>query len=77
MKTIRLLLAIAVKELRQIARDRLTAALLFGVPLAQLLLFGYAIELRPKSWPTAWVSSTYSQDIKTKKLSEKMLQESG
>ncbi len=77
MKSWRLLLAIAGKELRQIVRDRLTAALLIGVPLAQLLLFGYAIELRPKSWPTAWVSATYSQDIKTEKLSEKKLQESG
>ena len=53
----RIVRAIAVKELRQIARDRLTAALLIGVPLAQLLLFGYAIELAPHHWPTAWVAS--------------------
>jgi len=53
----RIVRAIAAKELRQIARDRLTAALLVGVPLAQILLFGYAIELAPRQWPTAWVAS--------------------
>ena len=47
----RIVRAIAVKELRQIARDRLTAALLIGVPLAQLLLLGYAIELATRHWP--------------------------
>ena len=54
----RIVRAIAVKELRQITRDRLTAALLVGVPLAQILLFGYAIDLAPRAWPTAWVTST-------------------
>jgi ABC-2 type transport system permease protein len=49
--------AIGAKELRQIARDRITAALLLGVPLAQILLFGYAINLAPRAWPTAWVGS--------------------
>jgi ABC-2 type transport system permease protein len=53
----RIVRAIAAKELRQIARDRLTAALLVGVPLAQILLFGYAIDLAPRAWPTAWVGS--------------------
>ena len=51
----RIVFAIGAKELRQIARDRLTAALLVGVPLAQILLFGYAINLAPREWPTAWV----------------------
>ena len=51
----RIVVAIAAKELRQIVRDRLTAALLVGVPLAQILLFGYAIELAPRQWPTVWV----------------------
>ena len=53
----RIVRAIAAKELRQIARDRITAALLVGVPLAQILLFGYAIDLAPRQWPTAWVGS--------------------
>lgn len=62
----RIVLAIAAKELRQIARDRITAALLIGVPLAQLLLFGYAIELAPRQWPTAWVGSRASDAIATR-----------
>jgi len=53
----RIVVAIAAKELRQIVRDRITAALLVGVPLAQILLFGYAIELAPRQWPTAWVQA--------------------
>lgn len=47
--------AMARKELTQLRRDRLTLSLLFGVPLAQLLLFGSAIELRPQQLPAAWV----------------------
>ena len=53
----RIVFAIGSKELRQIVRDRLTAALLVGVPLAQILLFGYAINLAPREWPTAWVGA--------------------
>ena len=53
----RIVRAIAAKELRQIVRDRLTAALLVGVPIAQILLFGFAIDIAPRQWPTAWVGS--------------------
>lgn len=38
------ILAIVRKEARQLARDRLTAGMVFGVPIMQLLLFGYAIN---------------------------------
>jgi len=38
------LLAVAVKELRQIARDPLTLAMLLGVPAAMLMLYGYALN---------------------------------
>lgn len=37
-------LALAVKELRQLRRDRLTLAMTIALPLMQLLLFGYAIN---------------------------------
>ena len=37
--------AIALKEMLNIARDRLTLALLISVPMVQLLLFGFAIDL--------------------------------
>src|SRR5512137_1331082 len=36
--------AVMVKEVRQLARDRLTFALIVGIPLMQMLLFGYAIN---------------------------------
>src|SRR5262249_43910333 len=41
----RRLLAIVLKELRQLRRDRLTFAMIVGIPTMQLLLFGYAINL--------------------------------
>jgi ABC-2 type transport system permease protein len=70
----RIVRAIAMKELRQIARDRLTAALLVGVPLAQILLFGYAIELAPRQWPTAWVASA-APDALASRAQQLLLQE--
>lgn len=38
------LLAVAAKEVRQLARDRITIGLIVGIPTIQLLLFGYAIN---------------------------------
>jgi ABC-2 type transport system permease protein len=37
-------LAIMVKEVRQLSRDRLTFGMIVGIPLLQMLLFGYAIN---------------------------------
>lgn len=42
---LRRLLAIAGKEVRQLKRDRLTFGMIIGVPVLQILLFGYAIDL--------------------------------
>jgi ABC-2 type transport system permease protein len=39
------LLAVMVKELRQLRRDRITLAMIVGIPVMQLVLFGYAINL--------------------------------
>jgi ABC-2 type transport system permease protein len=36
--------AIAVKELRQMSRDRLTLAMVVGIPLLQMMIFGYGIN---------------------------------
>ena len=41
----RRLLAVVVKELRQMRRDRVTLAMIVGIPVMQLVLFGYAINL--------------------------------
>jgi ABC-2 type transport system permease protein len=38
------LLAIARKEVRQLGRDRLTFGMIVGIPLMQIILFGYAIN---------------------------------
>jgi ABC-2 type transport system permease protein len=39
------ILAIASKEIRQLARDRLTFGMIAGIPIIQILLFGFAINL--------------------------------
>src|SRR5688572_13764459 len=41
----RRLFAVVVKELRQMRRDRVTLAMIVGIPVMQLVLFGYAINL--------------------------------
>jgi len=38
------LAAVAAKEVRQLARDRITIGLIVGIPAIQLLLYGYAIN---------------------------------
>lgn len=48
--------AVAVKECFHTIRDRLTLALLITVPLVQLLLFGFAIDLHPRHLPTVLVA---------------------
>jgi len=53
----RRLRAIVVKEVQQLRRDRLTFAMMFGVPIMQLLLFGYAIDTDPHHLPAAVVSA--------------------
>ncbi|RZA24108.1 MAG: ABC transporter permease, partial [Lysobacteraceae bacterium] len=40
-------------ELRQMARDRMTVAMMLGIPTLQLLLFGYAINLDVRNLPAA------------------------
>ena len=41
---LRRLLGVMGKELRQMRRDRITLAMIIGIPVMQLLLFGYAIN---------------------------------
>jgi ABC-2 type transport system permease protein len=50
-------LAVFLKEFQQMLRDRPTFAMAVGVPIMQLVLFGYAINTDPKGLPTALVSS--------------------
>ncbi len=45
--------AIVLKEFIQMRRDRLTFGMMVGIPMLQLVLFGYAINSNPKHLPTA------------------------
>ncbi|MBQ0943165.1 ABC transporter permease [Ideonella sp. 4Y16] len=47
--------AVFLKELQQMLRDKPTFAMAVGIPVLQLVLFGYAINTDPKGLPTAVV----------------------
>ena len=53
-------LAILVKEFVQMRRDRLTFGMMVGIPIMQLLLFGFAINADPRALPTAVMSADQS-----------------
>ena len=44
MRCVTRLFAVVLKELRQLGRDRVTFAMIAGIPLMQVILFGYAIN---------------------------------
>ena len=48
--------AIVIKEFIQLRRDRLTFAMMVGIPIMQLTLFGFAINGDPKHLPTVIVA---------------------
>jgi ABC-2 type transport system permease protein len=50
--------AVARKELLQLRRDRMTLGMMVGIPVMQLLLFGYAINTDVRHMPTV----IYDQD---------------
>ena len=52
--------AVLSKEFVQMRRDRLTFAMMVGVPIMQLILFGFAINSDPKSLPTAVLAADNS-----------------
>jgi len=57
---------ILVKEFIQVRRDRLTFGMIIGIPVLQLLLFGFAINTDPKNLPTvvyAADASTFSRSF--------------
>ncbi|MCR8726152.1 ABC transporter permease [Frigidibacter sp. ROC022] len=56
--SVRRLWTLLVKEVIQMRRDRVTFAMMLGVPLMQLLLFGFAINSDPKNLPAALVAPT-------------------
>src|SRR6478672_3985783 len=60
MFTLHRFIAVLMKEFVQMRRDRLTFAMMIGVPVMQLVLFGYAINMDPKGLPAAMVSADQS-----------------
>ena len=60
------LFAVMLKEFMQMRRDKTTFAMMIAVPLMQLILFGFAIDLNPKHLPAAVVMqdpNPITQDI--------------
>ena len=60
------IMAVLAKEFTQLVRDRLTYAMIIGIPIIQLLLFGYAINTDPKHLPTVVLvqdQGTFSRSI--------------
>jgi ABC-2 type transport system permease protein len=58
--------AILIKELIQMRRDRLTFAMMVGIPIIQLVLFGFAINTDPKHLPAAAIvedSSRFGRSV--------------
>ena len=53
MKSLSRLMAVTRKEVRQLRRDRLTFAMIFGMPMMQILMFGYAINTDVRNLKTA------------------------
>jgi ABC-2 type transport system permease protein len=57
--------AILAKEFIQMRRDRITFAMMLGVPLMQLILFGFAINNDPKGLPSALVATSQDRFTRT------------
>ena len=51
---------VVVKEFLQLRRDRLTFGMIVGIPIVQLLLFGYAINSDPRHLPAMLVMGEQS-----------------
>ncbi len=57
--------AIIAKEFIQMRRDRATLGMVLGVPVMQLLLFGFAIRLDVKHLPTVVYDESRTQESRT------------
>jgi ABC-2 type transport system permease protein len=57
--------AMVSKEFVQMRRDRVTFAMMLGIPVMQMVLFGYAINSDPKHLPMAVLSADHGQFSRT------------
>ena len=53
--------AMVLKEFLQLRRDRISFAMIVGIPFAQLVLFGFAINTDPKHMPAAILAADQSE----------------
>lgn len=53
--------SIVLKEFTQLRRDRLTFAMIVGIPIVQMAIFGYGINTNPKHLETAIISADSSE----------------
>ncbi|MDQ0141076.1 ABC transporter permease [Cupriavidus necator] len=53
--------SIVLKEFLQLRRDRVTFGMIVGLPIMQLLLFGFAINTDPRQLPTAVIVADQSE----------------
>lgn len=58
-------IAIMMKELRQLARDRITFAMIVMIPFAQLMLFGYAINTDVRHVPAGLLDFAATAQTRT------------
>lgn len=57
--------AIVIKEFVQMRRDRLTFGMMVGIPILQLVLFGFAINSDPKNLPAAVLLADHGPQVRT------------
>ncbi|SFC82315.1 ABC-2 type transport system permease protein [Cupriavidus sp. OV038] len=57
--------SIVLKEFLQLRRDRITFGMIVGLPIMQLLLFGFAINSDPRHMPTAVIVAEHSDFSRT------------
>ena len=58
-------LAIIIKEFIQMRRDRVTFGMMIGIPLVQLMLFGFAINSDPKHLPAGVLMADHGPQART------------
>ena len=61
MRVLQRIFAVAGKEVRQLARDRLTFGMIVGIPLILIMLFGFAINLDVRNLRTGIVDEAGTQ----------------
>ncbi len=65
MKSARRIFAILQKEIRQLRRDRLTFGMIIGIPMIQILLFGFAINTDVRHLRAAVADESHSELSRT------------